>query len=389
MEDYNYNFEKRNLLLHFVSAFDGVKIKRFDGNKLEKEVIKVPFLYSPKSHILYDIIGVTDTIRLPIMTAEIKSESRDNSRVKNKINDIVYKNNDGTYVSLKAIPWNIEIDLTILVKFQEDLDQIIQNFSVNTNPYAIVSWKEPKSGREIRTEILWNGDISIEYPAVANYTPKEPPFRVVATTSFTIKGYLFKTNIENPKPICLINTDYSFTDNFFCDYKTLTAYIGEDSTDSYSITGRPILRFVAPYYVKEGTNPTITLKGYTFHDTIGVFVSGSNTEMYPLCTIQPFSALDSFQAYPVDQFYKSLNSLSFTLPSPSSSGFIDIIAVNTCGYGILTQDASTYYPYASGLISLMSYPLTCTTVYEGIILDDGTSFLSLDGSQILGLDSFI
>jgi hypothetical protein len=361
MEDYNYNFEKRNLLLHFVSAFDGVKIKRFDGQRFAKEVIKVPFTYAPKSHILYDVLGVTDTIRLPVMAAEIKSESRDNERIKNKIEKIVYKNNDGNYVALQAIPWNIEIELTILTKYQEDMDQIIQNFSVNTNPYVIVSWQEPKSGREIRTEIIWNGDVSFQYPATANYSPKEPPFRVTATTSFTIKGYLFKTFVENPKPICLINTDISFTDTFFCNYKTLTAYASESTTESYTITGRPVMKFVAPYYVKDGTSPFITVTGYSFHDTIGVYVSGSNSEMYPASTFQPFSGLDSFHAFPVEQFVKSSNKLSFFLPSPNSSGFIDIIAVNSCGYGSLTEDSATYAPYTSGLISLVNYPLTCAS----------------------------
>jgi hypothetical protein len=366
MEDYNYNFEKRNLLLHFISAFDGVKIKRFDGSKFAKEVIKVPFVFAPKSHILYDVIGVTDSIRLPIMAAEIKSENRDNERVKNKIDKIVYKNNNGSFVSLQVIPWNIEIEMNILTKFQEDMDQIVQNFSVNTNPYAIISWQEPKSGRELRTEILWNGDISFQYPATANYSPKEPPFRVTATTSFTIKGYLFKTYIENPKPICLINTNISFTDTFFCNYATLTAYISDSSTDSYSITGRPVMRFVAPYYVKEGTSPIITVTGYSFHDTISVFVSGSNSEMYSVSTFKPFSGLDSFNAFPVEQFEKSFNKLSFSLPSPNSSGFIDVIAVNSCGYGLLTEDSATYAPYTSGLISLVSYPLTCASAVSCI-----------------------
>ena len=145
MDNYNYNFEFQTLLNHFASAFDGVKIKRFDGKRYAKELIKVPFVYSPKSHIVYDILGVTDTIRPPIMAVEVKSQGRDNSRVKNKIDDIKYRNDDGTYVNLKAIPWNINVELTILTKFQEDMDQIVQNFASNTNRYIIVSWREPIS----------------------------------------------------------------------------------------------------------------------------------------------------------------------------------------------------------------------------------------------------
>jgi hypothetical protein len=339
MDDYNYNFEIRTLLTHFAAAFDGVKIKRFDGKKYAKEVVKVPFTYAPKSHIVSDLLGPTDTVRLPIMAVEITGQGRDNDRVKNKIEDLKYRNEDGTYVNLKVVPWNIKVQLTILAKFQEDMDQIIQNFAVNTNPYIIVSWQEPKSGRELRTEILWDGNVSYEYPG-KNQGPKDPPFRVTATTSFTIKGYVFKANVENSAPICFINTDYIFTDKFYCNYDTLVSYTSTATTESYAITGRPVLRYVSPYYIVEGQSPTITLQGYSFGDVNGVFVSGSNPMMYPMSTFQPFTALDVFSAYPVDQFSKDDTTITFTLPAPSASGFIDLIAVNTCGYGLLTEDAN-------------------------------------------------
>jgi hypothetical protein len=370
MKDYNYNFEIRTLLTHFAAAFDEVKIKRFDGNKFEKELIKVPLTYAPKSHILNDIVGLTDTIRLPIIAVEIQKQGRDNERVKNKIDDIVYKNDDGTYVNLKVIPWNIDIQLSILAKYQEDIDQIIQNFAVFSNPYIIISWKEPKSGRELRTEILWGGDISYEYPG-KNQGPKDPPFRVTASTSFTIKGYIFRTQTENSKPICLINTDYTFTDKFYCKYEDLVEYTTNAMTDSYSITGRPLLRYVSPYYIVEGRTPKIKLDGYSFGSVNAIFVSGSNPAMYPLSTYRPFSALDPFNGYPVKFFEKTDNTLTFTLPAASSDGFVELIAVNSCGYGKLTEDANRcsrvenpypidspdhyswtvlQYPYLNGLI---------------------------------------
>lgn len=339
MDEYNYNFEIRTLLTHFAAAFDGVKIKRFDGKKLSKEIVKVPFVYAPKSHIVSDLLGPTDTVRLPIMAVEIKGQGRDNTRVKNKIEDIKYRNEDGTYVNLKVVPWNIQVQLTILAKFQEDMDQIVQNFAVNTNPYIIVSWQEPKSGRELRTEILWDGNVSYEYPG-KNQGPKDPPFRVTATTSFTIKGYVFKAEIENSTPICFIETDYIFTDKFYCNYDNLLNYTSGNTTETYSITGRPILRYVSPYYIVEGQSPTITLQGYSFGDVNGVFLSGSDPAMYPMSTFQPFTALDVFKGYPVGEFSKNDNTITFKLPPPSSNGFVDIIAVNTCGYGLLTEDSN-------------------------------------------------
>jgi hypothetical protein len=396
MQEYNYNFEIRTLLTHFAAAFNDVKIKRFDGKKYAKETIKVPLTFAPKSHIIADIIGLTDTIKLPAMAIEIKSQGRDNERVKNKIDDIIYKNDDGTFVNLKVIPWNISVEMTILSKFQEDMDQIVQNFSVNTNPYVIVSWQEPKSGRELRTEILWDGTISYSYPA-KEQGPKDPPFRITASTSFTIKGYIFKANIENSKPICFIKTDYTFTDKFYCNYDNLLEYSTNIQTDSYAITGRPLLRYVSPYYIVEGREPTIKLQGYSLGDVNAIFVSGSNPNMYPLTEYQPFTALNSFFGYPVKEFQKDDNTLKFTLPAPSADGFAELIAVNSCGYGKLTEDSNRcgrvenpyptdspdhyswtvlQYPYLNGLIVTSFLDPYCINYDDNVYVYEETDNVS-------------
>jgi hypothetical protein len=53
MDDYNYNFEIRTLLTHFAAAFDGVKIRRFDGKKFVniglKEGLKDNAIFSVRS----------------------------------------------------------------------------------------------------------------------------------------------------------------------------------------------------------------------------------------------------------------------------------------------------------------------------------------------------
>jgi hypothetical protein len=363
MQDYNYNFEIRTLLTHFAAAFNDVKIKRFDGEKFEKEIIKVPLTYAPKSHILNDIIGLTDTIRLPIIAVEITSQGRDNERVKNKIDDLIYKNSDGNFVNSSAIPWNLSLTMTILAKYQEDMDQIIQNFVVNNDPYAIISWQEPKSGRELRTEILWDGSISLEYPG-KQQTAKDPPFRITATTNFTVKGYLFKTSQSNSKPICLINTDYIFTDNFFCDYNQLQAYTTDSEKDFYTLSGKPMVRYVTPNYLTEKSNPTIVIQGFWLQNTVGLFVSGTNPNMYPLTEYKPFSGEDSFFGYKIDEYTLSPDSISFVLPPPKTSGFVDIIAVNGCGIGQLTNDSSDYVSYSAGVpywipFSTSAVPVSC------------------------------
>lgn len=371
MQNTNYNFEIRTLLTHFASAFDGVKIRRFDGNKYVKETIKVPLTYAPKSHILADIIGVTDTVKLPIMAVEIKSQGRDNTRIKNKIEDVNYKNEDGTYVTLKSIPWTITVELTVLAKYQEDMDQIIQNFSLETDPYVIISWQEPKTGREIRTEILWDGSVAYTYPG-KQQSSKDPPFRVTGTTSFTIKGYLFKTTQENSKPICRIDTDIVFSDKFYCNYDELLFENIDSQTDMYSITGRPLLRYMSPYYTIEGRSPNVRLDGYGIGSVHSLYVSASNPAMYPMTLYQPFSGLNTFSAFPISSFNKTENTLTFSLPAPSADGFLDVIAVNSCGYGVLTQDSDrcnrVENPYPSHMPEHYSWTVSQFPFMNGMIV---------------------
>lgn len=369
MIDYNYNFEIATNLKMFESSFDDVIIKRYDDmTRTVKDSIKVNYIYGPKNRIIQDLKGQTDTVKFPIIAITTTGMKRDSTRIKNKIDDIVYKNEDGTYVSLRAIPFNINVKMTILAKYQSDMDQILQNFVVYSNPYIVFSWQEPRSGREVRTEVLWDGEINIEYPDELVPTKS---FRVTATANFIIKTYLFRTVTETVTPICYIKTDYVLTDKFYCNYDSLLQHTANTYTDSYAITGRPLLRYVTPYYIVEGNTPDINVQGYSMGDVNGIFLSASNPDMYRMLEYKPFSALDSFFGYPVPEFSKSDNSLTFTLPAASADGFVDIIAVNTCGYGKLTEDSNrcgrmenpyplnssehyswtvAQYPYMNGLI---------------------------------------
>ncbi len=341
MNDSNFNFEIQRLLTHFLAAFDDVQIHRYNGDKYEKNTIKVPFTMAPKSHILQDLVGQTDTVRLPIVAANVTGHKLDIARNKNKIEDLNYRQPDGSYVTIRPIPWNITVELSILAKYQEDVDQIIQNFAVNTNDYIIISWREPRSGRELRTEIKWTGDVAIELPAIANQTADKFPYRIEAKTSFEIKGFLFKTDIEQAKPICYIDLDIIPTTNFYCNYDSLVRNTSAGVIDHYDIDGVPSLKYVKPAYAKVGYESQIVLQGTGLGNTEAIYVSGSNPDMYPLTFKQPLTSQAGFYGYLVEEFNQiSPTEVSFTLPAPSGFGLMDILLVNGCGIGKLTRDAN-------------------------------------------------
>ena len=210
VKDYTYNFEIKDLLTQFLAAFDDVIIKRYDNNRVPKESIEVRYVLAPKQRVMYDIVNKAQNLTLPVVAVSVAGISRDSSRVFNKINSVYNRIDSRSSSNINMpIPINIELNMSILTRYLQDMDQILSNFIPHSNPYIILSWKEPSKIDseviEIRSEVLWSGSISINEPTDISYSDK---FRIVADTSFTIKGWLFKNVNELSTPIYFIDTNF-------------------------------------------------------------------------------------------------------------------------------------------------------------------------------------
>ena len=206
MKTQYYGFEIKDIMKQFVSAFNSIVIDRYNKNRVVQEKIQANFVYAPKERVIHDLVNKNQHLKLPVVAVSMNSVTRDNERVFNKI--------PGFYVSRaptisagatttnffpSPIPVNIGVTMDILTRFQTDMDQIISNFVPYNNPYIIISWKLPSSQNlsenlEIRSEVLWDGNISLSYPEKLSGVE---PYRVSATTNFTIKGWLFKKNTDS------------------------------------------------------------------------------------------------------------------------------------------------------------------------------------------------
>jgi len=194
-----YHFEVKDLITQFVAAFDDTIISRYNKDREVVDKIAVRYVYAPKQRVVHDIINKSQHISVPAVALTITSVARDETRVFNKI----FGSYSGAGNFMPApTPVDIEIDMSIITKFQTDMDQILSNFIPYNNPYIVISWKVPPKispdVKEIRSEVLWSGSVSLDYP-----TDIEPtaPYRLTADTSFTIKGWLFpeKTQTDGPR----------------------------------------------------------------------------------------------------------------------------------------------------------------------------------------------
>jgi len=358
VREYSYNFEIKDLLTQFIAAFDDVVIKRYDKDRVVRESVEVRYILAPKQRVMYDIVNKAQNLTLPVVAVNVTGISRDTSRVFNKLDSFEAKNNNLITTGLTPVPINIEVSMSILTRYLQDLDQILSNFVPYNNPYIIISWNEPSKvpGRtvEIRSEVLWNGNISITEPTDISYSEK---FRVVADTSFTIKGWLFKNKTDIASQIYFIDTNFnSIRGNFITTEQDYSSYFNSLSSETNTITISGTPNITNAYYNLTGSlleiasnftlNRNITsynnfiLQGKNFQYTDAVLLStNSSNNFFSTLTSISSKYTGSVSGVLVSPIYYNIindNMMSIDLSYLRGQGDFNIIINNRAGW------ASTY-----------------------------------------------
>lgn len=377
MRDRAFYFELHDLLIQFIAAFDDVTIGRHNKEREEKEQIKVRYLHAPKERVMQDIVNKAQNITLPVISVNMTSIQRDENRVFNKIMGMdvpIHNNGSGKLIQHigMPVPVNVTVSMNILAGYQSDLDQIISNFVPYSNPYVIISWKIPSEFgldyiKEIRSEVLWDGNISYEYPTDLESTNK---CRFIATTSFVIKGWLFPEIPKEPsKLIYFIDGNFHVSSKKLLetlDYSQLSAdnYVYDptkgllNETESVHISAVPqitnVLKYndVKPYDITldsvdiHSDSARLILLGKMFQHTDTVLISSNSVSYGPLTSLS-YTYYDSISGYILPKSSYTIvgeNYLHLNLPQLSGSGVIDIIVSDVVGW-TKTSQLSTHLTY--------------------------------------------
>ena len=359
------------MLTQFVAAFDDIVIGRFNRNREEKDKINVRYVYAPKQRVLYDLVNENKTLTLPVVSVNVKSINRDENRVFNKLDGFYYQGNvgeDKVSRHVKSpVPVNIGLSVAILTRYQTDMDQILSNFVPFCNPYVIISWKVPEKfslsvDQEIRSEVLWNGDVSLNYPVETNGRQKA---RVTADTTFTIKGWLFK-DTDNPSGnIFYIDSNFNTETQlqYYDNYESLSgnSYTSpistglESRTDSFEVSGSPHITDIFYNGVKlfddlilsNNFTGNVILNGYGFINTETVLFSSTDSSMYTsLTSLSATTRQPSISGESIPFTIINDNTISFDLPQSLSAGAgsVRFIPYNLAGYAFTdnTLETQTY-----------------------------------------------
>ena len=212
MEKYAYFREQLNLLTQFAAAFDDCFLYRYTKEFEPKEKIAVRYVFGPKHRVLFDIVDQAKNMTLPVIAMEQTNVRRDSSRIQFKDQKFRYPNLNGGNVPKipTPVPITMDIAVNIVANYKEDIDQIVSNFIPWCNPYFIISWKVPEEfgldfTDEIRTEVTWNGEVTYENPIDIDKTNK---YKIIGTTSFNLKGWLFPSAEAPSAPIYVVRSNF-------------------------------------------------------------------------------------------------------------------------------------------------------------------------------------
>jgi hypothetical protein len=385
MKNRAFHFEIKNLLTQFVAAFDDTVISRFDKNRNAKSNIDVRYVFAPKQRVMYDIVNKAQNITLPVVAINLNSISRDESRVFNKLTGGIVPSTQSDHAAssskfLMPVPVNLEVSMSILARYMQDVDQIISNFVPYNNPYIILTWKVPEEyganyDQEIRSEVLWSGSLNYSTPTDTTYSEK---FRITVDTSFTIKGWLFpeqKDTVGNIYKIDnnfiavdLQNRIYSPLDQQISNktyteqgYNALSGYdntVPTNYTETITVSGIP--EFTNIFYTTSGvfeqlrsTTNVISsqtnnflLYGKALDYSNSLYISANKLDFFTDFQKITSAKLDTISAYKLDDSLYNIatdNLVSISLPTStlSGSGKFTFVTANEAGWASSYQAASS------------------------------------------------
>jgi len=210
---YTYHEIIRKTVIGFGTLFNNIELRRTKGNKTE--VMKVPLAYGPKQKFLARLRQVGDLttqdqaqITLPRVSFEIGGISYDPTRKLSPISAIRNTKADGNEAkSFMPVPYNINFELAILAKNQDDslqiLEQILPYFqpSFNLTMNLIPDLGEKRDYPVTLTSV----DYSDEYEG--DYDTRRT---LVYTLQFVAKTYLYgPVNDATGEVIKKVQVDYA------------------------------------------------------------------------------------------------------------------------------------------------------------------------------------
>ena len=196
MFEYFYNEILRKTIISFGSLFNNIKIKHSDSNDNVVSVIEVPLAYGPTQKFLARLEESPDLskqtqITLPRMSFEFTGMTYDPSRKLTTTQTFVAKDlNNGTDTkkSYMPVPYNMQFELSIMSKLNDDALQIVEQILPYFQPSYNITVNLVSSIGEKRDIPIVLENITMQDDYEGDFTKRRV---LIYTLRFSAKTYLF------------------------------------------------------------------------------------------------------------------------------------------------------------------------------------------------------
>jgi hypothetical protein len=265
MFEYFYHEILRRTVISFGSLFNDIVIKHTDNSGKVVSVIKVPFAYGPTQKFLARLeqspnLNKPVQMTLPRMSFELVGLSYDPTRKSTTTQSFLTASATNKTQEKKAylpVPYNLDFELSIMTKLNDDMLQIIEQILPYFQPAYTISIDLVKEIGEKRDIPVVLNNISMSDDYEGDFSTRRA---LIYTMRFTAKTYLFG-------PISSASSDI---------IKKVS--IGLVSGDSTKTPSREVVYSVEPRATKNYTGQITTtlLKDITLSDKLIEVADASN-----------------------------------------------------------------------------------------------------------------
>tara|TARA_R100000541_G_scaffold58840_1_gene70829 strand:- start:950 stop:1711 length:762 start_codon:yes stop_codon:yes gene_type:complete len=233
-----YHATVRKSVAVFGTIFNNIRVARKKGDGSLINQIKVPLAYGPKQKFLSRVDTETGqdasiAIKLPRMSFEITGIELDTSKKLGKRAQIIEPGTTGTTTQRNSIkqfvPYNINMQLNIMAKNQDDGLQILEQILPYFQPEYTVSIKPVDDFTTFKQDVpIILGSVSFDDQYDGDYNSRRV---LIYTLDFTMK-MSFYGPVNNDKVIRQVNIDFTEKANSTNNLSEMDITIGANDTES-------------------------------------------------------------------------------------------------------------------------------------------------------------
>jgi hypothetical protein len=245
MFEYFYHEILRRTVIAFGSLFNEISIKHTNNSGAVTNVIKVPLAYGPTQKFLARLEQSPDLskpvqITLPRMSFEFTGLNYDSTRKSTTTQTFTAKSAEDGKETKKVylpVPYNMQFELSIMSKLNDDALQIIEQILPYFQPAYTMSVELVDIINEKRDIPVVLENITMQDDYEGNFTTRRV---LIYTLRFTVKTYLFGPVSSASKDIIK---------------KTTIGYVAGDTTNTPT---REIVYSAQPRAIKNYTGTVVT-----------------------------------------------------------------------------------------------------------------------------------